>query len=76
MVFNNFIIVLGDYSWLYQSIKHLSQNGINAGPIRRLKLSIYLNVPSVEKPFFHIMPAKLADIIRDAKLLKTKRNRF
>jgi hypothetical protein len=30
----------------------------------------------VEKLFFHIMPAKLADIIRAAKLLKTKRNRF
>jgi hypothetical protein len=76
MVFNNFIITLGDYLWPYQSIKHLSQSEIKDGPIRRLMLSTYLNAPSVEKLLFRIMPAKPADIIRDAKLLKAKRNKF
>jgi len=68
--------MLGDYLWPYQNIKHLSQNGIKDVPIRRLKLSTYLNAPSAEKLFFRIMPVRLADIIKGAKLLKTKRNKF
>jgi len=67
--------MLGDYSWPYQSIKHLSQNGIKDVPIRRLMLSIYLSAHSVEELLFRIMPAKPADIIRGAKLLKAKRNK-